>query len=102
MDCKLPLVVCTWNDAWVRAEEPITLAEVKASHKPLVIKTLGYLLLDDEVGVSLANEYYDEDGTYRGRTFVHRPMVISVKRFRLTKERGPKVKLNPESPTVTG
>lgn len=63
------------------------MADVAVAHKPMVIHTLGYLLREDDVGVSLANEYYDEDETYRGRTFVPRAMVISIKRYRLTTER---------------
>lgn len=85
MNPKLPLVEVIWKDAWVHAEEVVTLADVKATHKPAIIHTLGWLLLEDEEGVSLANEYFD-DG-YRGRTFIYRPMIISVTPFTLTKVR---------------
>ena len=100
-----PFVEVVWNDAWVRADEPVTLADVAASHKPMVIHTLGYLLREDEVGVSLANEFYDEDGTFRGRTFIYRPMLISVKPYRPPrKPRKPyRQPLSvPERPTGTG
>lgn len=90
MNPKLPLVEVVWKDAWVRAEESITLADVKASHKPAIVHTLGWLLLDDEEGVSLANEYFED--AYRGRTFIYRPMIISVTPFSLTKVRTKRAK----------
>lgn len=89
---NLPLVLVTWNDAWVRGEEPVTMADVAASHKPMVIHTLGWLLRDDEMGVSIANENYAEDATYRGRTFIPRVMVESVTHFTLGKKRAKKIK----------
>lgn len=81
---ELPLVLVTWHDAWIN-ETPVTVEDVAASHKPEVIRTLGWLLRDDDTGVSLANEHYA--GTYRGRTFIPRGMVVSVVRYTLTKPR---------------
>lgn len=98
----LPLVMVSWNDAWIRAEEPVTLPDVAATHKPMLIHTLGYLLREDEHGVSLANEYYDEEGTYRGRTFIPRAMILSVEHHTLTKPRKPRkprVHLQQEKPS---
>lgn len=94
----LPLVLCSWADAWVRAEESVTLADVAATHKPAIIHTLGYLLRDDEVGISIANEFYDEDATYRGRTFIPRAMIISVHPHSLTKKRTKKARPTCASP----
>jgi hypothetical protein len=82
---KLPLVVIVWDDAWVRAEESVAMGDVHATHKPMSITTIGWLLLENEDGISVANEYYDD--TYRGRTFIPRAMVKSVTRFALTKPR---------------
>lgn len=82
---KLPLVLVEWDDAWVRADEPITMADVGSTHQPMVIHTLGWLLRDDDKGISLANEYYDE--TYRGRTFIPRAMVRKMTTFALTRPR---------------
>ena len=81
---KLPLVIVEWDDAWTD-EQTVTLEDVRASHKPMVVTTIGWLLLEDEVGVSLANEFYG--GTYRGRTFILRSMVKSVTPYVLTKPR---------------
>lgn len=81
----LPLVVVVWDDAWVRADEPLVLNEVSASHKPMTVHTIGWLLMEDERGVSVANEFYEE--TYRGRTFIPRAMVRTVTKFALAKPR---------------
>jgi len=80
---KLPLVVVEWDDAWT-TETPATL-DGHLVHKPERVTTIGWLLKDDEIGVQLANEFYDE--TYRGRTFVPRAMVVKVTPFKLTKPR---------------
>ena len=72
--------------------EPVTLADVAHSHKPKAITTIGWLLRQDEVGVSIANEYYDEDSTYRGRTFIMASMVQSVTEYQLSKPRKPRAK----------
>lgn len=72
---KLPLVLVHWKDAWTN-ELGVTVEDVGASHKSMDVHTLGWLLKDDEIGVSLANEYFDDQ--YRGRTFIPRGMVVSV------------------------
>lgn len=87
---NLPLVVIEWDDAWIDATEPISLSEVHVQHRPKVIVTLGYLLLSDSIGVSVAAEYYKDEDVYRGRTFIPRAMVRSVKPYKLTKPRKPR------------
>lgn len=82
---SLPLVLVIWLDAWVRADEPVSLTDVALSHKPTKVHTLGWLLQDDAIGVSLANEEYD--GTFRGRTFIPRAMIETVERHKLAKAR---------------
>jgi hypothetical protein len=83
----LPLVVCVWNDAW-QGDGPVALDSVREHHKPEVVTTIGWLLHQDEVGVSLANEFYGD--TYRGRTFIYAPMLISVTPYTLVKPRKPR------------
>ena len=81
----LPLVIVEWLDAWTN-ELGVTVEDVGASHKPMRVRTIGWLLKDDDIGVSLANEHFD-DNSYRGRTFILRPMIVSVLPFALTKPR---------------
>jgi hypothetical protein len=82
---NLKLAVVVWNDAWVRAENPIDLEDARAAHKPEPVTTVGWVLLDNEVGIQLANEYYEQ--TYRGRTFIPRAMVLSCTYHKLVKPR---------------
>ncbi len=94
---KLPLVLVTWNDANTGNEDVVTPENVEAYHKPTIVYTLGWLLRDDAKGITLVNEYYDE--FYRGRTFIYRPMIISVTQFNLSKPRAKKkVAAHEESP----
>lgn len=90
----LDLVVVTWDDAWCDATEPISLSEAHVQHKPKVIVTLGYKLLDNEIGISVAAEYYQDENVYRGRTFIPRAMVKSVKPYKLTKPRKKPAKIS--------
>ena len=81
----LPLVVVTWNDACVDGTDPVNVADAAATHHPKVIVTLGWVLKQDDAGISIANEHYADEGTYRGRTFIPKAMVKSITRVTLTK-----------------
>lgn len=81
---QLPLVIVEWHDA-VTFETPVGLADVSSMHRPEVVHTLGWVLREDEHGISLATEYYDE--SYRGRSFIPRNMIRAVTPFALTKPR---------------
>lgn len=99
----LPLVVVEWDDAWIDGNEPITLSEVHVQHKPKVIVTLGYLLLSNAEGISVAAEYYKDEDVYRGRTFIPRALVKSCKPYKLTKPRRKKKEGNEsKGPEVAG
>ena len=91
-----PLVVVEWLDAWVKGDEPTTLADVKADHKPEEITTIGWVIFRDDSGIQLANEFYS--GGYRGRTYIPAGMIHSVTPYKLTKTRTPKVKVEEPPP----
>ncbi len=91
MDIKLPLVVVKWHDAWVKGDAPVVMSEVLQEHKPMVITTIGWLLMDNDMGVQIANEHYDD--AYRGRTFIPRGMVVSVEHHTFAKPRVKKAKV---------
>lgn len=77
------MVKVLWLDAWIDTEAFVTLDAVHAKHKPMPIETIGWLLVDDEKGVSVANERCLEDeGSYRGRTFIPRAMIVKVEPFK--------------------
>lgn len=92
----LPLVLVEWLDANTDNEE-INEENVHTFHKPWVIHTLGWLLKEDEVGVTICNEYYKD--YYRGRTFIPRGMVVSMVPFRLAKY--PKKKALQNTPSAS-
>ncbi len=73
-------VFVTWDDAWGDAHESVSPADVGEKHKPTIMQTSGWLLRDDEVGVSIfAERCLDHgDGTFRGRTFIPRAMIKSI------------------------
>jgi len=86
----MQLVVVSWNDAWADTDNFTTLHGIQQTHKPMAVQTIGWILQDDVLGVSLANECSaDASGTetFRGRTFVPRAMIQSVTPFKLTKPR---------------
>ncbi len=88
---NLPLVIIEWADAWFK-EEGITLGDAKipSIHSPTIVHTLGWVLFEDEGGVSLATEYYDD--TYRGRTYIPRGMIVTTTPYKLTKKKAKNVK----------
>ena len=73
----LPLVAVLWNDAHGTAAVPVDEGTVHEHHKPVQLVTIGWPLRWDEEGISLANEI-DEDGEYRGHTFILRSMVADI------------------------
>lgn len=87
-------VIVMWDDAWIDATEPLTEVDVESRHKPLVVKTFGWLLKSDEVGVTLAAERYidsSEHDVFRTSTFIPRQMIKSITPVNLTKKRAQKI-----------
>lgn len=102
---RLPFVLVEWDDAWVVADSPATLIQARAAHRPERLTTVGWVLQDDETGIQVANEFFDD--TWRGRTFIPRALVAKVTPFTLTKARAPRgrkassIQKAPEVPTST-
>ncbi len=89
-----PFVVVLWNDAWIDATEPKTIEDVEAEHKPLVVKTTGWILKEDEEGIQVASErYLDnlEHDIFRAKTFIPRQMIKSITPVTLTPRRARKL-----------
>lgn len=81
-----PFVSVVWKDAWKSVDIEITLKNVQDFHKPALMETRGYLLMHDEVGITLANERCldKDDEAFRAPSFIPAAMVVSVSRVRLT------------------
>lgn len=73
-----PIVIVRWDDAQASSTKVITEND-PTYHQPVVMETLGWLLKDDEKGISVVTEVFFEDGlfNYRGHTFVPRSLVLS-------------------------
>ena len=85
---KYPLVIVRWNDAHTAEATQYAVADVP--HSPLVIETVGWLLRDDDAGISLVSERLD-NAQYRGYTFVPRGMVVEGREVtRPRRKRAPK------------
>lgn len=93
------LVLIKWNDAWGDQDNFASSHSIAMSHRPMSVETLGWLIHEDETGLSVVNERSVEEGNdvYRGRTFVPRAMVHSVTDFTLAK---PRKKLAKPAPTM--
>lgn len=85
-DAHPPYVIIVWDDAWGDATAVVTLKDVEAKHRPTVMQTIGWLLKEDEKGISLANERCLDlgDEGYRGQTFIPRSLVRSVTPFKVS------------------
>jgi hypothetical protein len=69
------VAVVTWNDAHVVHGDVMP---NDIDHEPILLHTAGWLIRDDDVGITLAFEYADEDGELRTTTFIPRGMIVSV------------------------
>jgi len=86
-----PIVIVRWNDAQSSATHVFKEGEDMNYHKPMVMETLGWLLKDDEQGVSVMNEAFSEEGlNYRGHTFVPRSLIISIETVKAQRKRRPR------------
>src|SRR5687767_7198376 len=84
-----PLVIAVWEDAHTSGIELVTVDSVKDNHHPEVMQTVGWLIRDDEKGISIANERCTDNGEdyYRGHTFILRSLIRSVTPFTLSRPR---------------
>jgi len=79
---NLPLVLVEWDDA-CHFDSGATMRDVLSSHKPERVTSLGWVMVDDSVGIMLATEFYDD--MYRGRTLIPREMVRKVTPVKLAR-----------------
>jgi hypothetical protein len=74
-----PYCIVIWDDAWSDSVGVATLKDVGELHKASRYETRGWVLIDNERGISIFPERCLDDGevSYRGRTFIPRSLVIS-------------------------
>lgn len=71
----LPFALVTWRDAH---SDSAQWEPEAVPHAPLIITTAGWVLREDEEGITLANEQVMDSGsiTYRGRTFILAETIV--------------------------
>ena len=72
-----PFAILVWDDAFV-ANGEVTAEEI--SHHPVRFYSAGWVLREDEHGVSIAAEWSPDQSNFRGVTFVPRGMIREVRR----------------------
>jgi hypothetical protein len=92
---NVPFGIVIWEDH-CEFDGAVTLADVAAKHRPETMHTVGWILKEDDKGVFVANEYYDE--SFRGASFIDRRMIVSVTHLKLTVPRRKRVPKS-EKPT---
>mgnify|MGYP001572385386 FL=1 len=89
------LVIVTLTDANTDSEDVVNDDSIDRLHKPTIVHTLGWVMRDDDVGITVCTEYYDH--AFRGRTIIPRVCINSVTDYKLSKPpkpRKPKSKPN--------
>jgi hypothetical protein len=81
-------VAVRWADAHGNATGEF--AEHEIPHAPAYYTVYGFCLRRDETGITIANEYSDNN-TYRGTTFVPAGMIVEIRELTVTKKRIKKV-----------
>lgn len=74
----LPFAIVVWNDAHSNGGLALEFAVEDIDHKPAIYYTAGWILKDDDTGLSIANEWDPNDNKFRGVTFIPRGMVVQV------------------------
>lgn len=92
-----PFVSVEWFDAWADGSDTLGPHDQDTKHRPTLMETRGWMLGDNDVGISLFNERCLDKGDeiYRSRTFILRSMVKKVTILNTTRVRRPRVKTPP-------
>jgi hypothetical protein len=76
---KLKRVLVTWTDAFGDAMQQTWTTEELTSHAPIIVKTVGWLYKEDDIGVTLFTDFIEDDTpSFRGKTFIPKGMIVSV------------------------
>lgn len=97
----MKFVTVTWLDAWAEGVDDATVDNVHEKHHPVEMETRGWLLKDDDIGVSIFYERCLAPLSYRGRTFIPRGMIKSVEEFPPKRKPRKKKDINDHQRTTT-
>lgn len=86
-----PFAFVFWDDPHsLPSTEVVNEKDVSALHGAVKIVTAGWILKQDETGISLAGEYCG-DGDYRNTTYIMMRLVTDIVPLKITKKRTRKV-----------
>jgi hypothetical protein len=97
----IPFVSVIWKDAWSDSGDGVYTKDVEENHGPVLMETIGWLLKDDDQGVSVFNERCVDKGDdfFRSRTFIPKLMIVSVTPIKISKPRkARREKVHPSPP----
>jgi len=87
----LPLVAVQWTDAHgSSANERLTEADKETQHQPAFMLSLGWLLWQDEKGVTIVSEACIGENEWRGRSFIPAPLIQSITPLAVARKKKPK------------
>lgn len=94
---KPVLAIVIWLDAWAESGDATSVLDVHEKHRATIMQTIGWILQDDDAGISIFNERCLDEGeeVYRSRTFIPRLMVRSTTPVNLSRPRKPREKVPP-------
>jgi hypothetical protein len=83
------LAIICWLDAVSpAATHAVNIADIASVHQSLPIQTVGWILFDDDKGITVAGESC-QDGDYRSITHIPRSLITEIRT--ITIKRIPKV-----------
>lgn len=74
LDKKFALVI--WEDANGNATSEYAEDDMPGQHRPAVYHSWGWVVISNERGVTLVNEWCPKDESYRSRMFLPRGMIL--------------------------
>lgn len=84
---RFALVV--WEDANGNATTEYAEGDMPGVHRPAVYHSWGWIVISDERGVSLVNEWCPKDESYRSRMFIPRGMIREEILLDVARQRSP-------------
>lgn len=81
---KLTYAAVLWHDAHgaLSKDETFTVDDLPRLHGTMEVLTCGWIVQEDEKGVTLASEWYVGQAEFRGRTFIPASGIAEIHRFR--------------------
>lgn len=94
---EYPLVRVSWLDAHSGANYLTEYSADDIPHGPAHAYTVGYMIRNDEKGITVMGEFFPDDAQFRGRTFIPAGMVLGVDKLRIASKPKPRANAAPSA-----